>query len=176
MSLFGRMARKMSTSSGGSPLRAGSGSNFNELKRQMREADRAKKGVRLVTKAEKRAARAIAEARERIHADAEKSAARKGIKENPMRELERKERERREAKRVQRGTSLARVKRHGNKEEDEEDLEKMEEMELDRSAAEARLGIASPLPRSILHPTKPNAPKKRDTSWDEEHPIVEALK
>jgi hypothetical protein len=174
MSKFGGMARKISISSGGSPLRVSRGADFNELKRQMREADLAKKGTKLLTKSEKRAARAIAEARERIRADAEQSAARKGVKENPMRELERKERERKDAQRFQRGTSLARVKRHGNKEEEEEDLEKMEEMELDRSAAEARLGIASPLPRSILHPTKPS--KKRDTDVDHEHPIVEPFK
>lgn len=163
-------------SSKASPLRVGGGGNFNELKRQMREADLAKKGTKLLTKSEKRAARAIAEARERIRADAEQSAARKGVKENPMRELERKERERKDAQRFQRGTSLARVKRHGNKEEEEDDVEFTEELELDRSAAEARLGIASPLPRSILHPTKPNTSKRLDISWDEDHPVVEALK
>lgn len=129
-----------------------------------REIAAAAKGVsaKPKTKAEERAARALSLARMRDARTTARSSARNGVKENPMRELERKERERKDQARAQRGTSLARVKRHGNKEEEEEEMGLADEVELDRSAAEASLGIASPLPRSILRPPRPAAKRIDD--------------
>ena len=80
-----------------------------------------------LTKAQERAQRALESARHRDEGDI-MSSARRG-----MRDLDR-------------GTSIARVKRHGNVEEEDE--------ELDRRSAEARIGLAPPLPQSILHPKK----------------------
>lgn len=109
---------------------------------------------KLLTKSEERAKRALAIARQRVVSNEKISLAHKGISENPLRELERKERERHLQKQYDRGTSLARLKRYGNKEEEEEDLEFLQEIELDKSAAEAALGVASPLPRSVLRPRR----------------------
>jgi hypothetical protein len=127
------------------------GSGYREHKQRMRaEGDEHV----FKTKAEKRAARALARSRERQRGGAAKSAAHEGVSENPLHALERKERVRKERLKTERGTSLARVKRHGNEEDEEGDAEFLEEIDLDKRAAEADLGIAPPLPRSILRPMK----------------------
>jgi hypothetical protein len=109
-----------------------------------------------LTKAEERAKRALERVRAR-GASSSGSAARTGVSENPMKALERRGRKRKEALKAGRGTSVARIKRF-MEEEEEEDLEKEEEIneerELLKRAAEASLGIAPPLPRSILRPVK----------------------
>ncbi|MFA5130034.1 MAG: hypothetical protein WC477_03905 [Patescibacteria group bacterium] len=112
-----------------------------------------------LTKAEERAARALAEARGYASTrNRREKDARFGVVENPLRKLEREERERHGKNKTVRGTSIARVKRHGNieelEEENEDDIELREQHAIDRSAAQARLGIAPPLPRSILRPEK----------------------
>ncbi|MBD3251700.1 hypothetical protein GF380_04590 [Candidatus Uhrbacteria bacterium] len=72
-----------------------------------------------------------------------------------MRAFEEEERNRKEAAKYERGTSAARLKRHGNEEEEEEEELLVDpELELDKKAVLADLGIAPPLPRSILRPTK----------------------
>lgn len=113
------------------------------------------------TKAEERAARALADARNRSSRRQVTRDTRYGVVENPLRKLEREERERHLENKTKRSTSVAHLKRHGaTDEEEDEELESWEDMEireekaLDRSAAQASLGIAPPLPRSILRPEK----------------------
>jgi hypothetical protein len=122
------------------------------------------------TKAEERATRALADARDRSKRSIVTRDTRYGVVENPLRKLEREERERHLQNKTKRSTSIARLKRHGAQEEEEEEeaaeIESWEEMELreekalDRSAAQARLGIAPPLPRSILRPEKKSQRKE----------------
>jgi hypothetical protein len=109
-----------------------------------------------LTKAEERAKRALQRVRERDVA-ASKCAVGADVSEHPLKALERRERRKKDALKAGRGTSVARMKRF-MEEEEEEDVEKEEEMneerELLKRAAQSRLGIASPLPRSILRPVK----------------------
>ena len=131
---------------------------------------------RATTKAEDRAARALADARNRSTRREVTRDTRYGAVENPLRKLEREERERHLQNKTKRSTSIARLKRHGAAEEEgeEEELESWEDMELreekalDRSAAQASLGIAPPLPRSILRPEKKSQRKDDRSESDEE--------
>lgn len=104
--------------------------------------------------------KALAQARNRPGGSVATSRAHQGVSESPLRMLERNDKARREQLKRQRGTSVARVKRSGGENEEEERLR--EEMELrlqevaalDKSALEASLGVASPLPRSVLRPVR----------------------
>jgi hypothetical protein len=126
-------------------------SDYRALKKQARM-----KGVEEVpmTKAEKRVARALGAAKDRGPLSVAKSAAHKGVSENPLKkQLERNLLQKRRGEAGKRGTSIARVNRHGE-EEEEQSVIIDDGLELDRNAAASSLGIASPLPRSILRPTK----------------------
>lgn len=114
-----------------------------------------KQDAQHLTKAQERAQRALTEARKRRKKSVAKSAAHEGVSENPLRELERHTRELKWQRKAERGTSVARVRRYGEDEDEDEELDVVDdELEMDKSAVEAELGIASPLPRSILRPRK----------------------
>lgn len=157
-----------SSSKPGTPApRASGDTDYARLKREIRERKRKEKaGETHKTKAEERAEQALAEARDRERKDTARSAAHKGVSENELRRLERLERLRKKKLREEHGTSIARVKRHGN--EEDEELELLDdEGELDKSALEARLGIASPFPRSILRPRKIEIKKTGSSDKDQ---------
>ncbi len=113
-------------------------------------------------KAQMRAQKALQAARGGLRHDVAMSAAHTGVKENPLHSLERLRRARRIAELTGRGTSVARIKRHGNRDDEEEILEELEreERELKEKREEiAKLGLAPPLPRTVLRPK----PKKKKT-------------
>jgi len=121
-------------------------------------------GIQL-TKQQVRAQKALASARNRyeIGRKTALTAAKVGVKENLLQTLSRAQTMRRIKELTKRGTSVARMKRYGLREDEEEELlseyEREERELMERSEAIAKLGLAPPLPRTILHPPRPR--KKR---------------
>jgi hypothetical protein len=114
------------------------------------------------TKARMRAQKALQAARGGLRHDVAISAAHTGVKENPLHSLERLRHARRIAELTGRGTSVARIKRHGNRADEEELLEELELEEREERAKReeiAKLGLAPPLPRTVLRP-KPRKKKE----------------
>lgn len=145
------MGLSLSSPSQRSPVAKPGRSDYRTLKKQARM-----KGVEAepMTKAQKRKEKALGAAHDRGPMAAAKSAAHEGVTENPLKKQLRQnllQKRREEAK--QRGTSIARVNKHGE-EEEEQGVIIDDKFELDKNAAASSLGIASPLPRSVLRPTK----------------------
>jgi hypothetical protein len=119
-----------------------------------------------VTKSEERAAKALASARNRpsFRPGSAISLAHAGVKENPIHSLGRIRSTRRINELTGRGTSVSRLRRHASYNEDEdirEELEREEREEMDRREEIAKLGLAPPLPQSVLRP-KPKGKKKEE--------------
>lgn len=140
---------------GGSAAKPGR-TDYSTLRKQMRQKNA---DVKPMTKAEQRREKALAGVRDRKPGGAAKSAAHEGVSGNPLHDLEESERQRKLDKKMERGTSAARINRHGEEEGGGRPVLD-EGAARDSSAAAASLGIASPLPRSILRPSK-KGPIKR---------------
>jgi hypothetical protein len=118
-----------------------------------------------LTKQQVRAQKALASARNRNEFGRSTAigGVRASIRENLAQSMSQAQTMRRIKELSKRGTSVARMKRHGLREDEEEELLNEYECEerdlVSRREAVAKLGLAPPLPRSILHPGKPRKKK-----------------